>query len=176
MKGINYDKKESISRNCKIVRYGKYVETTDDETNQPIIEVLSSIDEFTFYKIYLELNNVIRYKNVNGKLIDFRMSEAPIELMAHIMTKSLDYTIIYRNKDAKLIELADEIDRTPSSIYASMNKLRKSHYLIKNEDKQFVSNNELQDLMKKTKECIENNEALTFDFLFKFCMYDRPNS
>jgi predicted DNA-binding protein YlxM (UPF0122 family) len=90
--------------------------------------------------------------------------------MAHIMTKDLDYTLIYRNKDSKLIELGKELNRSPNSVYASINRLRATYYLIKNEDNLFVPNDELRYVMTKTKEAIKKDGYLTFDYLFRFCI------
>lgn len=161
---INYGRRgELIARECKIVRYGNYREEADGT-----IIPIKSIDESTFYKIYLELNNVIGTKRVNGENIDIKISDAPIELMAHIMSKDLDYTLVYRNKNNKLHDLGKELDRSANSVYASMTRLRKANYLIKNEDDLFVPNDELKYVMKKTKESINKNGHLAFDFLFKF--------
>ncbi len=164
MKAIKYDKREWISNDCKVVRYGKYTESNDG------IHVISSIDEFTFYKIYLELNNVIRWKRVNGGIVDTKISDTPVELMAHIMTKPVDFSLIYRNKDSKLIDIAKELDKSANSVYASMNRLRQAEYLIKNEDSLFVPNQELRDLMNKVKSSVVDGAPLTFDYLFKFCV------
>ena len=149
MKGVNYDKRIKLTKLNKSIKYGKYEEDDDGKLN-----VISTIPEFMFYKIYLELNNVIGFREVNGEMVDIKISEAPVELMAHIMTKDLDYTLIYRNKDSKLIDLGKELDRSPNSIYASINRLRSSYYLIKNEDNLFVPNDELRYIMTKTKEAI----------------------
>lgn len=165
MKGVNYDKRVVLSKMNKSIKYGKYEEDDAGKVN-----IMSTIPEFMFYKIYLELNNVIGFREVNGEVVDIKISEAPLELMAHLMTKDLDYTLIYRNKDSKLIELGKELDRSPNSIYASMNRLRDTYYLIKNEDSLFVPNDELRYVMIKTKEAIKNNGYLTFDYLFRFCV------
>jgi hypothetical protein len=165
MKGINYDKKVILSKMNKSIKYGKYEE---DENGK--INVISTVPEFMFYKIYLELNNVIGFREISGDIVDVKISEAPVELMAHIMTKNLDYTLIYRNKDSKLIELGKELNRSPNSIYASINRLRATYYLIKNEDNLFVPNDELRYVMSKTKEAIKKDGYLTFDYLFRFCI------
>ena len=165
MKGINYDKKVILSKMNKSIKYGKYEE---DENGK--IKVISTVPEFMFYKIYLELNNVIGFREISGDVVDVKISEAPVELMAHIMTKDLDYTLIYRNKDSKLIELGKELNRSPNSVYASINRLRATYYLIKNEDNLFVPNDELRYVMSKTKEAIKKDGYLTFDYLFRFCI------
>ena len=168
MNGIDYDKSlEYINRNSKVVRYGKYTEDIDDETNQLETNVITSINENTFYTIYLQLNNVIRYKSKGTEVIDFKISDTPIQLLTHLMCKGTDSTIIYRNKDKKNIELAKELDRTPSSILTSISKLKKAGYLNVSEDRILVLNEELTDLVNKTKLHIKLNEPLKFDFLFK---------
>ena len=165
MKGINYNKKVVLSKMNKSIKYGKYEEDDNGKIN-----VISTVPEFMFYKIYLELNNVIGFREISGDVVDVKISEAPVELMAHIMTKDLDYTLIYRNKDSKLIELGKELNRSPNSIYASINRLRATYYLIKNEDNLFVPNDELRYVMSKTKEAIKKDGYLTFDYLFRFCI------
>lgn len=169
MKGIDYNSSERIAKNCKFVKYGSYTTTVDEDDN-PITKPIKTIDEFTFYKIYLELNNVIRWGMSDGEIIDMKTSEAPIELLAHIMTKDEDYTLLYRNKDSKLSDLGKELERSDNSIYASINRLRKAAYLIKNEDNFFIPNKELRDLTKQTKNAIKVNGFLSFDYLFKFCI------
>lgn len=163
---IEYGRRgELIAKECKIIRYGNYTEDKDSN-----IKPIKTITESLFYQMYLELNNVIRWKKVNDELIDMRISEAPVELMAHIMSKDLDYTLIYRNKNNKLNELGDELNRTSNSIYASVARLRKAGYLVKNEDDLFVPNDELKFVMKKTKEAFKKDGFFAFDFLFKFCV------
>lgn len=167
MKGIDYDSfNEKVDRNSKIVRYGK--SKLNDESTE--LKPITSIDEFTFYKIYLELNNVIKWKKTQTDMIDMRLSETPIELLAHLMTKDENFTLLYRNKDKKQVELGLELDRTAQSIYTSITKLRKAEYIVKNEDNLFVPCQELRDLMKKVKQQIRDKGFVTFDFLFKFCV------
>lgn len=165
MKGVNYNKRVLLSKMNKSIKYGKY-----DEDEKGNITPITTIPEFMFYKIYLELNNVIGYREVNGEVVDIKISDAPIELMAHIMTKDLDYTLLYRNKDSKLSDLGKELNRSANSIYASINKLRESFYLVKNEDNLFVPNDELRYVMTKTKEAIAKDGYLSFDYLFRFCV------
>lgn len=165
MKGVNYDKRVLLSKMNKSIKYGKY-----EEDDKGKVTPISTIPEFMFYKIYLELNNVIGFREVGGEVVDIKISDAPLELMAHLMTKDLDYTLIYRNKDSKLIDLGKELDRSPNSVYASVSRLRDTFYLIKNEDSLFVPNDELRYIMTKTKEAIKKNGYLTFDYLFRFCV------
>jgi predicted DNA-binding protein YlxM (UPF0122 family) len=168
--GIKFDKRESMVRDCKIVRFGTY-EVVAEENHLVYATVpVSSIDEFTFYKIYLQLNNVVRYRKSGIKLIDMKLTEIPMELMAHLMTKHNDFSLVYRNKDSKLQEIADELDKTVTSIYTSMGKLRQAGYLINSEDGLCVPNQECRDLMRKTKEKLDKGEHLAYNYLFKFCV------
>ena len=60
MKGIKYDdKKINLSKINKTARYGKY-----DNDN-----VYSTISEEMFYRTYLELNNIIRYRKVGKEVL-----------------------------------------------------------------------------------------------------------
>lgn len=172
MSNIKYDKQnESISKSCKIVRYGKYTYEQDEEKDWKI-NVIKSIDEQTFYRIYLELNNVIGWKNYGGKVTNIQLTSAPIDLLSHIMMKGVGYTLVFRNKDARLVELGKEINKSTSSVYASLGKLRKAGYIIKDEDNLLTLNKELTDLVVNTKKHIDSEVPLTFDFLFKFCVTD----
>jgi len=172
MNGIKYNKiNEGISQDCKIVRYGRYTYSEDDSELK--MNVVKSIDEYTFYKIYLELNNIIGVKHHNGDIIKTHISDAPAELLIHLMLKGSDYTLVFRNKDAKLIKLGKEINKSSSSVYASLGKLRKAGYLIKDEDNLLVLNDELSYLVKNTKSIIKSGKALPFDFVFKFCVTDK---
>lgn len=170
MSGIKHNKREPLLINCKVAKYGSYeiIEQLDNlvVNTKPI----KTIDEASFYKTYLELNNVIRYKYVNGKLLDMMITDAPLELMAHLMAKDSSYTLVFRNKDAKLAVIAEELDKTVNSVYNSMSKLKKAGYLVVTEDGLIAPNQECLDLMSKTKDSIANKEHFTFDFLFKFCV------
>jgi len=172
MKGIKYDQiNEGISQACKLVRYGRYNYTEEDSEIK--MNVIKSIDEYSFYKIYLELNNVIGVKHHNGEIIKTYISEVPAELLIHIMLKGNDYTLVFRNKDAKLIKLGKEINKSSSSVYASLGKLRKAGYLIKDEDNLLVLNDELSGLVRNTKSILSSGNALPFDFVFKFCVTEK---
>lgn len=169
-KGIKFDKRESMVRDCKIARFGKYKPKEIIDNMVIDTEPLTSIDEFTFYKVYLELNNIIRWKKVDNRIVDMKISAVPLELMAYMMTLDLDFTLIYRNKDSKLIDIANKLNKTHTSIYNSMTKLRKSEYLVTTEDGFCTPNQECKDLMIKTKKAIKDKGHLAFDFLFKFCV------
>lgn len=175
MKGINFDKRESMVRDCKIVRFGIYEALSHTDNTIDGTKAVSSIDEFTFYKIYLQLNSVVRYRKSGIKIVDMRLSDTPLELMAHLMCKPLDFTLVYRNKDAKLNDIADEIEKTVTSVYTSVNKLRKAGYLVNTEDGFCVPNNECRDLMAKTKLHIATKGHLAFNYMFKFCVENKSS-
>lgn len=170
MKGINYDDpRERVDLNSKVVRYGKSV-TQIDELGATTTTSITAIDEQTFYKIYLQLNNVIKWKRTPNGMIDMSLSDTPIELLSHLMMKDENFTLLYRSKDNKLTEMGEELGKTSQSVYTSISKLRKAEYIVKNEDNLFVPNDELRQLMRKVKTQIKENGHVTFDFLFKFCV------
>ena len=171
MNAIDYDSfHERVNRNSKVVRYGKSKPVTNEETGDISIVPIKTIDEFSFYKIYLSLNNVVGTKVTPSGNVDIALSDTPIELLAHLMTKDENFTLLYRNKDKKQVELGIELERTAQSVYTSISKLRKAEYIVKNEDNLFVPCQELRDLMKNVKGLIKKNGFVTFDFLFKFCV------
>tara|TARA_R100000951_G_scaffold116715_1_gene130047 strand:+ start:3071 stop:3571 length:501 start_codon:yes stop_codon:yes gene_type:complete len=161
----------SYRNNKKIVRYGKY-ETEYTGPGKPEIKVLHSINKETFYRTFISLNNVIGVRRSGVKIIETKLSPAPTELLIHILNKDDDFTMAFRNKDAVMKKLGEELGKTPSSVYANIGKLRDAGYLIKDEDSLFVLNNELRDIRKLVIQAIENKKPLTFDFIFKFCMVD----
>lgn len=172
MSNINYNKlNEHINTSCKIVRYGKYTEEYigpgEVKTN-----VVKSISTEAFFKLYLELNNVIGYRRKGSDIVDMRLPNTPINLLIHLMMKDDDYTIVFRNKDATLIKLGKELGKSPSSIYATLSKLRNAGYVLKDEDNLLVLNTELRDLISIVRDQTEKQEPLKFDFLFKFCVQD----
>ena len=167
MKGIKYDdKKINLSKINKTARYGKY-----DNDN-----VYSTISEEMFYRPYLELNNIIRYRKVGKEVLDFKLSAAPIELMSYLLARPEEETLIYRGKNDKLQEIAKALNRSKDSVYTNMSKLMKAGYLIRTEDSVYDFNQELRDLRKLVKSHIRREIPLKFDFLFKFCVYERQNN
>lgn len=172
MGNINYDQRhQSITQHSKIVRYGKY-EETQNEFGEVETKVIKSISPASFYKLYIELNNVVGSRVQGGETISTELPDTPIELLVHIMLKDDDFTLVFRNKDATLVKLANEINKTPSSVYSTLSKLRKAGYIIKDEDNLLTLNQELHDLVKMTKYYLRAGKPLKFDFLFKFCITD----
>jgi hypothetical protein len=160
---------ELLAKSSKIVRYGKYTELPDED-GYPITKVIKSIDKATFYKLYLELNNVIGLRQQGEQVIDTVLPPVPLELLVHLMLKNSDFTIVFRNKDATLVKLGEELGKTASSVYSNLSKLRKTGYIIKDEDNLLVLNKELKDLIKFVDTATRGGKALKFDFLFKFCV------
>lgn len=173
MSNVKYDQRnQNISLLSKIVRYGKYEEGFDDN-DMPVTNITKSIDVATFYKLYLELNNVIGSRRLGGEIISTVLSPVPLNLLVHIMMKDEYYTIVFRNKDATLIKLGEELGKTTSSVYGNLSKLRETGYIIRDEDNLLVLNKELTDLKKLVRAKTQNGEALKLDFLFKFCVTDK---
>ncbi len=163
MSNINY------SKHSKTVQYGKYtkeyVGPGESKTN-----VIKSINKATFYKLFISLNNVIGVRQLGAEIIETRLSPAPLELLIHLLNKDEDFTIIFRNKKAVMKQLADELGKSPSSIYGTIAKLRETGYIIKDEDNLLTLNKELRDLKKGVEYCLSRRQPLTFDFIFKFCV------
>lgn len=155
---------------CKIAKYGTY--NVLDKVDDLIIETspIKTIDESMFYKLYLELNNVLRYKKVDGEVIDMLITDAPLELLVYLMSKDDSYTLVFRNKDAKLMDVANDLNRSINSVYNSVSKLKKAGYLVITEDGLITPNKECSDLMKEVKSTIKNKGHFVFDYLFKFCV------
>ena len=173
MSNVNYNKhNENVNRSHKVVRYGKYTEEYDDQGGLTT-NIIKSVDVGVFYRLYLELNNVIGSRRQGNNIVDISLSNAPIELLVYLMCKDDDFTIVFRNKDATLIKLGEELNKTPSSIYANLSKLRKAGYIIKDEDNLFILNKELRDLITNSRLLLNNDEPLKFDFLFKFCVTNK---
>lgn len=165
----SYNRINRSPKNNKIVEYGKYKIVDMFDNFAEHTECIKSISEFVFYKTYLILNNVVGiYNVVDNKNTLTELGLAPIDVMALIMCKPMDYTILYRNKDSKLENLGLELDKTTGSIYASISKLRKCKYLITNEDDLYVPNEELNSLRLLVKNQIIEKGHLTFDYIFKF--------
>lgn len=162
MSNTNYNKSQ------KIIKYGKYTEEIED--GQVKTTVIKSISVDVFYKLYIELNNVIGYRRSGVEIIDMRLPPTPIELLVHLMMKDEDHTIVFRNKDATLERLGVELNKSTSSIYSTLNKLRKAGYIQKDEDNLLILNDELRDLIKNTENHLSKHVPLTFDYLFSFCV------
>ena len=72
MGNINYDQRhQSITKHSKIVRYGKY-EETQNEFGEVETKVIKSISPASFYKLYIELNNVVGSRVQGGETISAR--------------------------------------------------------------------------------------------------------
>lgn len=169
---MKYNKvNERLSRLCKIVRYGRYEEIEEDNVIKT--KVIKSIPVDSFYKLYLELNNVIEYRRKENEVINIKLSNTQIELLVHLMMKDNDFTIVFRNKDATLVKLGEELGKTVSSIYATLSKLRSTGYVMKDEDNLLVLNKELTDLIKSVSISKDKGEPLKFDYLFKCCVEDK---
>lgn len=159
-------------KTSKTVNYGKYEEVENNE-GYIVPKVIKSIDLHTFYTLYIKLNNVIGTRRMGEEEIETTLAPAPIELLVHLMMKDENFTIVFRNKDASLINLGKELNKTASSIYATLSKLRKTGYIIVDEDSMFILNHELRDLVSMVRKHIRDGKPLLFDYIFKFCIENK---
>jgi len=165
-------RKTRVNFNTITIQFGTYAYDEADTHDAVIYKTkkVDSIPEFEFYKKFLQIKNIIRKIKVDGKVIDIRLTESCIELMAHIMTKDLDFNVNWKNNSQQLKDLGAELDRTPSSIYKSYIQLKKKMYFITTEDKLVIPNEEINKLRKRIKSSIKNNGHSAFDINFEFCI------
>jgi biotin operon repressor len=162
----------TYKKSGKRVKYGDCEETFDINGDTKI-NVTRTIDPATFYHLYIKLNNVIGVRMVSNKAVETVLAPAPIELLVHLMMKDDNFTVVFRNKDASLIKLGQELGKSPSSIYATLSRLRKTGYIITDEDNIFTLNKELQDLVNMTRQYMKSGKPLVFNYLFEFYVDDK---
>jgi len=148
----------------KIINYGKYTLADDKAT------INKSIDEFSFYYLYLSLLNI----SVSDEQ---KLTPVLHTGLAVIMNKPLTFTIPLDSKSGVLEGLTNELlsedteDRrakNPPNIYQIINKLKAKGYLVINKEDNIVSlNNELRTVQYRVKKQIETNGYATFDYIFK---------
>jgi hypothetical protein len=160
MKGkINYSKTIKVDTFNVLRLFGKFKESNDE------IEVIDYINEYTFYYIYLTINNVIQNK-------EKRLTETEIMVMSSLMEKSLDFSLPVDSRDNKLSDLAKDLstednERSANSIYQIVKKLREKGYIMENEDKLLYCKPILNDVRKIVKGQISQKGFATFDYIFK---------
>lgn len=120
-----------------------------------------------FYRIYLELQSTLKYNHQLGVPIDISITEAPIQLMSHILCKDTSFAINFKEDNKILNVLANELNRTTGSIYKSYTILKSKHYLVKTEDNIIRPNNELTELQHSIKRELAKNNHIGFDIVFK---------
>lgn len=165
-------RKKRVNFNTITIEFGEY---DFDETyvHDNIIyktKPKKVISELEFYKKYLLLKTLIKTVRVDGEEIDVSITPMCIELMAHIMTKGLDFNMNWKNDCQQLKDLAKEMGRTEKSLYKSYVMLKKKRYFITTEDKLVMPNMELHKLRKRVKDLIAKNEHAAIDVNLEFCI------
>ena len=125
----------------------------------------SRLTEAQFYNVYLMMISIKdkRYEPLTA---------AQRELLALIMSKPMDYTIVALAKDGKLITIAEELStkdkkKTANSIYILMSRMKQYEYFVITEDKQIALKAHLQKVRCKVKSQIKKQGYATFDCIFK---------
>jgi hypothetical protein len=168
---IKYSDKLRVNSLYTYKPFGLFKET-QREGNEADIEVLDSIPEYTFYFLYLSINNVVAKET---------LTDTQLMVMSAIMEKPLEFSLPVDSKDRKLSDLAVELSpakgkkRSANSIYQTTKRLRDKGYLIINEDKLIVPNKTLQNLRKMVKGKLATDGHATFDYIFK-CVIHGQNA
>lgn len=164
---ITYSKKLSVNKYNTFKAFGTFKEKgeLDPMTKEIEVEVGKTISEYTFYFLYLSINNILQPK-------ENKLTETEMIILSAIMEKSLDFNLPVDSKDNKLSELAKELStesykRTPNSIYQATKRLRDKAYLVTTEDKLIFPNKTLQELRGLIKKQLDEGGVATFDYLFK---------
>lgn len=153
-----------------IIKYGNYgVESMTNHLSYKTKHI-KSIDEFTFYRIYLELDNVVGVRIIDNEVVNVNLTPVEIELLAYILSQPLDYELTYKENKKMIKEVADILGRTAGSVIKSFGCLKEKQYLVKTNDGTFIPFAKLNDLRIKTKMSIEKNEHFCHDYLFRFCI------
>lgn len=135
--------------------FGKFKLGSEEDT----ISIERTIDEFSFYCLYLSIANIT---------LDEQLSETQIIVLATLMCKSNDFTLTIDGKGNRLVDLYKEIGRlSKNTIGAALKKLIEKKYLIENEDKMLVLCAKLQNVRGVVKTQIKTDGVAQFDYLFK---------
>lgn len=163
-KKIKYNNKHRLGLVTQIINFGLYKEKEyDKENNEAEVEIVKTVDEFTFYFLYCSIMNITA---------QVKLAESQIILLSAIMAKPLDFTLPVDSKDGKLTAIANELSteddvKTPNSIYQSVKRLKDRGYLTETEDRLIVPSIKLQEVRQAIKKQIEEKGFATFDYLFK---------
>ena len=170
-------RKRRVNHNTITVEYGSYEFDEQDVYDGVFMTTTptSTISEFEFYKIYLKIKDLIGSMRVDGKTIDITLTPSCIELMAHIMTKGMDFNVNWKNNSQQLKDLAAELNRTSPSIYKSYVQLKAKKYFITTEDKLVLPNAEINKIRNRIKNHITRNGHASLDINFEFCVGDVKN-
>jgi hypothetical protein len=162
---IQYEPHIKLDKNNDVVRFGAYkkVDIIDDLDTE--VDVTKSIDEYTFYYIYLTINDITAPE---------QLTEGLKTALILMLMRPLDYNYVLESKDGALIELArklSEMDGKPRSVnavYQICDKLKEKGYLIINkEDKMINFNAKLRSVQRRIKKQLAETGYATFDYLFK---------
>lgn len=161
---IKYSNKLKLDKNYSCIHFGKYTESNYDiEENESDIEIVKSIDEYTFYYLYCNIHNITAEKKIPDSLII---------VLCTLMCKDIDYTLPIDNKDGKLTDIAKQLstedkEKTSNAIYLAVKKLKDSGYLVLTEDNFIVPNANFQRIRQIVKKQLSTNGYATFDYVFK---------
>lgn len=157
----------NICKNNKLYQWGKYKEESIRDNLITKTSSITTISEDMFYRIYLELQSTLKYNNQLGEPVDISITDAPIQLMSHILCKETSFAINFKEDNKIVNMLAKELDRTTGSIYKSYTILKSKNYLVKTEDNIIRPNNELTQLQHLIKRKLSESNHIGFDIVFK---------
>ncbi len=161
---IKYSNKLKLDKNYSCFHFGRYNELDyNKDDNDADIEIAKTIDEYTFYYLYCNINNITAEKKIPDSLII---------VLCKLMCKDIDYTLPVDNKDGKLTEIAKELstddkEKTSNAIYLAVKKLKDAGYLVLTEDNFIVPNASFQRIRQVVKKQLTVNGYATFDYVFK---------
>jgi hypothetical protein len=158
----NFSSRVKVARNHTVKPFGK-LNVLNEENGTAEVEVVRGIPEYTFYYLYLYINNITARE---------KLTETEIIVLSAIMEKPLEFSLPKDAKDNKLTMIAQELstpdkEKTSNSIYQAAKRLRDKGYLIVNEDQLIFPNRILQDLRTMVKKNLEEKGFVAFDYVFK---------
>lgn len=163
-KKIKYNNKHRLGQVTQVINFGLVKEKEyNKELNEGDVEIVKTVDEFTFYFLYCNIMNITA---------TVKLAESQMILLSAIMAKPLDFTLPVDSKDGKLTAIAQELSteddiKTPNSIYQSVKRLKDRGYLTETEDRLIVPSINLQEVRQAVKKQIQEKGFATFDYLFK---------
>lgn len=163
-------KKTKVNLNTITIEYGGYEELSSHDNIIFKTKAISTINEFEFYKKYLEIKSITGFTMIDGVKLNIALKQLQIELMALIMTKDINFNINWKNDYQQLRDLGEELGRSKESCYKSFVLLKKAKYFITTEDKLVIPNDEINNLRKRIKKYVIENGHATCDINFEFCI------
>lgn len=161
---LAYSNNLRVAKACQPVYFGRAQELNyDSVSNTSLSKKRSSVSEQTFYYIFCTINNITE---------DDSIADTQLLVLSALMARPLDFTLPKDSKDGKLSQIAKELStpekqRSSSSIYQSVKRLRDKGYLVETENKLIVPAAKFQYVRRVVKKQIEENGYATFDYLFK---------